>query len=159
VERNMRLGLSFLVVFVIALSTTISGEESSPEKIKDQEAIQGEWMVTEFTVDGNPVPKDSRQGMLLVFKDDKMSFANPNRKDDRKFEFKLDPSKKPRTIDYKSLDGAFKEKTNFGIYEFVGDELKPCMHNADATDYPKDFIPSKNDRLAIIVSRRAEKAK
>jgi uncharacterized protein (TIGR03067 family) len=41
--------------------------------------------------------------------------------------FKLDPAKKPRTIDLAVNEGVFKGKTIYAIYTFEGDTLKICQ--------------------------------
>ena len=44
-----------------------------------------------------------------------------------KAKFTIDPTKKPKTIDYKMTEGPTKGKTHLGIYELDGDTVKFCF--------------------------------
>ena len=62
------------------------------------------------------------------------------------FEFAADPATKH--IDYKNTAGAQKGKTQLGIYDWEGGQLKICMA-APGQDRPARFEPGKGLSLTI----------
>ena len=65
----------------------------------------------------------------------------------------LDPTKTPKTIDYKVIDGPTKGTTQHGIYELTGDELKSCFGAPDA-ERPTDFDSKSGDQRTSTVWKR-----
>ena len=55
-----------------------------------------------------------------------------------KAKFTIDPTKKPKTIDYAMTEGFTKGKTQLGIYELDGDTFRSC------------FAPAGKRRSALI---------
>lgn len=68
----------------------------------------------------------------------------------------IDPSKKPKTIDYQMTDGVTKGKRQLGIYEVDGDTFKSSFARPDAAR-PKDFASKPGDGHTVSVWKR-EKA-
>jgi hypothetical protein len=60
----------------------------------------------------------------------------------------VDPSKKPKTIDYDVIDGPAKGKKLLGIYELEGDTLKSCFAAPDA-ERPTDFTGKEGERRTV----------
>jgi uncharacterized protein (TIGR03067 family) len=82
-------------------------------------------------------PKGALKQWSFVFKGDRLTLTGPKPFRKREYSFKLDPSKKPKTIDLTLLDGQLNEKVWRGIYELKGDELTGCTrHPADPGDRP-----------------------
>ena len=50
----------------------------------------------------------------------------------------IDPSKKPKTIDYDMSEGFSKGKKQLGIYELSGDTFKACF-NSPGAERPKEL--------------------
>jgi uncharacterized protein (TIGR03067 family) len=69
----------------------------------------------------------------------------------------LDPSKKPKTIDYQMTDGFTKGKTQLGIYELEGDTFKACFSKpGDAR--PADFTSKPGDGRTSSIWKREKPA-
>lgn len=104
-------------------------------KDKDKQAddsLMGTWKVVSLESDGRAI--DVSKTPLHVFKDGKMRMSDS--KDT--YIYKLDPSKKPATLDfYWEKLGA--EETHQGIYELKGDELKWCYATTAGFNRPKEF--------------------
>jgi uncharacterized protein (TIGR03067 family) len=139
-----------LLVVCLFLSPNLRGEDPKD----DLQLLQGTWEVVEFTANGRPIPESERMKMKFVVTDSTMAMTARNK--DASFEIKLNPEAMPKTIDYKALEGTFKGKTNYGIYELQGDELKLCMHNKDADKPPTEFKSTEGDMLALFLLRRAK---
>ena len=139
---------SILIAFALLfVGSIVRGDEPVP----DIKQLQGTWEVVEFTANGKAIPKEACQGMSLEVADMTMHMSAPGRKS---FLIKLNNAVSPKTIDYTALEGPYKDKTNYGIYELQGDELKLCMHNKDADKPPTAFKSAEGDNLALIILRR-----
>lgn len=103
------------------------GKDSAEERKSDHDLIQGTWK----RVDGET------RFVRLVFTVEtvSMEFRDGNKNTHR---YKLDPSKKPKTIDITLLEGGEKG-TIMGIYAIEGDTLKMCLCNDLRVDRPTDF--------------------
>ena len=67
----------------------------------------------------------------------------------------IDPSKKPKTIDYEVTDGPTKGKKHWGIYELDGDTLKSCF-GAPGAERPTDYTSKPGDKRTSTVWKRAK---
>lgn len=124
---------------------------------QDLDKLKGNWMLTALEMNGEKAPKDLTDRITVSFEGDKMKVtgvggdqadANPE------FTIKLDPSKKPKALDATALNGRNKGKTDLGIYEVNGDELKLCMPNDEVKDRPKDFKSPQGANVVNMTLKR-----
>src|SRR4051812_48258615 len=80
----------------------------------DQEKLQGEWTMVSGSADGYAMPENMRSSARRTCKDD-VTTVTVGGQLILKAKFKLDPSAKPKTIDYEANDGPTKGKTHLGI--------------------------------------------
>src|SRR5580700_8386142 len=73
-----------------------------------------------------------------------------------KAKFSIDPSKKPKAIDYEMTEGPTKGKTHLGIYELDGDTVKFCFA-APGKDRPSDFAAKEGSERTLSVWKRDKK--
>ncbi len=73
-----------------------------------------------------------------------------------KANFMLDPSKKPKSIDYRVTGGANAGKTQLGIYEINGDTVKFCF-SVPGMDRPTDFTTREGDGRTSSVWKREKR--
>ena len=69
----------------------------------------------------------------------------------------LDPSKKPKTIDYQMTGGYTKGQKQLGIYEVDGDTFKSCFSKPGA-ERPTDFTTKPDDGRTVSVWKREKPA-
>jgi uncharacterized protein (TIGR03067 family) len=136
------------VLLVLAVGLLLGAEGKD-----DQKKLQGKWILTSAVINGNEVPKDQVKGEL-VFKGDKYSYTSG---DGQKGEgtFKIDPSKKPRTMDAVPADGPVKGQTVEEIYEVDGDTLKLCLV-APGGKRPTDFKAEAGSGRMLFTYKRAK---
>lgn len=106
---------------------------ATAQEKRDQEMIQGSWKAVklehEGKVNNGPFREDT-----WIFKDDELRMVSTVGKGNTYFKstFKLDPSKKPKSIEMSATDPVEKR---FGIYRIDGDKLTICHGH----DLPKEF--------------------
>jgi uncharacterized protein (TIGR03067 family) len=69
----------------------------------------------------------------------------------------IDPSKKPKAIDYSMIEGFTKGKQQLGIYEINGDEFKASFGKPGA-ERPTDFSSKPGDGRTVSVWKKAKAA-
>ena len=76
--------------------------------------------------------------------------------------YKLDPTKKPKQIDFTPLDGPPNEKgkTGHGLYSLEGDVLKLCMPKGpDADERPTELRTEEGGKAFLITLKREKPVK
>src|SRR6266496_2233675 len=145
----------FLIGLAAATISSALSEENEAVK-KDLAQLQGEWSMVSGSADGQPLSDDMRQQMKCVCKGDETTTMMAGRIF-LKAKFTLDPSKKPKTIDYQMTDGFTKGKKQLGIYEVDGDTFKSCFGKPGA-ERPTGFTSKPGDGRTVSVWKREKQA-
>ena len=140
-------------VVLLFLAVPAAGQDAK----KDVETIQGTWDLVAFVINGRDRLEDKIE-IQMTFKDDKMVliFAQDKKEERHELTFKLDPTRKPKTIDVTALEGPYKGKTVGGIYQLDGDALKMCIPNEPGKDRPKEFASKEGSDVALFTLKRAK---
>jgi uncharacterized protein (TIGR03067 family) len=138
------LGLLLLVVGFVQLS----GAERDAAIKKDKDGLQGTWSVISVTQDGKVVDVTKLVNAKVIFKGDTAT-GKLIKLGQGDTSFKIDPTVKPKTIDFTHQDGAVSP----GIYLLEGDKLKFC-NNSPKYPRPKDFECKTGSGHVLIVLRR-----
>lgn len=126
-------------------------EGKDPAK-KEMALLQGEWSMISGTADGQVLPEAYLAQSKRVCKDDETTVTiGPQLL--MKAKFTIDPSQKPKTIDYDVIDGFTKGKKHLGIYELEGDTVRFCFGGPGA-ERPADFSSKSGDRRTLSVWKR-----
>lgn len=125
------------MVLAVALVLTVSAFARDDAK-SEQDKLQGNWTIMADERDGQPVSTD--KGAKVTFTNDKFVTASGG-KTLRQGSIKLDPTKKPKTIDVTYTEGEFKGKTFHGVYTLEGDTWTIC-YNLTGDERPKE-VPTK----------------
>ena len=142
---------ALLIGFTVLAFAPVLAEENEAVK-KDLAALQGEWSMVSGSADGQPMPDDMRKQMKRVCKGDETTTTMAG-KVFIKAKITLDPSKKPKTIDYQMSEGFTKGKTQLGIYEVDGDTFKSCFGKPCA-ERPTAFTSKPGDGRTLSVWKR-----
>lgn len=121
----------------------------APQDAKDKEAIQGTWVVVSAERDGKAI--DDAKGGKVTFKDGTVTIKTKD--EEQKGTYKIDASKKPKTIDVTEGD-----KTGFlpGIYTLEGDTLKICLPRKPGNKRPTE-LTSKSGSGCMVIELKREK--
>jgi uncharacterized protein (TIGR03067 family) len=142
----------------LVVSLLLAAEDKKDEVKKDQEALQGTWRFVSSETGGKDQTEEFKDH-LLVFEGDTFAL----KKGDEvglKGTFKLDPSKKPRSIDMTITEGGRegdKGKVLHGIYEPEKDTLKWCTAEPGGTDRPKEFSTKEGINHMLVTLKKEKK--
>ena len=129
-----------------------------PEKDKkDEEKIQGTWTIVSAQSGGENKPADETKAIKFIIKGDLITIQDPKREE--KATFKLDSTKKPKTIDLIPSEKEGKGEPVLGIYELKDDDLKICFVHGGKGGRPTEFASKADTNLSLIVLKRAKKDK
>jgi uncharacterized protein (TIGR03067 family) len=139
--------------FLLSTASLVADEEAAK---KELDALQGMWKVENLTQDGNPLPAATLEQITFVIKDNKYTVSLKG-KEIESGTIKLDPDKKPRTIDFEITSGNDKGKTQVGIYELKDDTFKFSMAPPGKKERPTELTSTKDNHNVLSVLKRQKK--
>jgi uncharacterized protein (TIGR03067 family) len=143
--------IAFLTGLTALIISSACGAENEAVK-KDLAQLQGEWSMVSGFADGQPMPEQTLKQMKRVCKGDEATTTMAGRLY-IKAKISIDPSKKPKSIDYQMTDGFTKGKKQLGIYEVEGDRFRSCFSKPGA-ERPTDFTSKPGDGRTLSVWKR-----
>jgi uncharacterized protein (TIGR03067 family) len=128
--------------------------QTPEERLKrEEEKLAGTWRVTAAKANGERVPPDQVPKMKLTFKDGKFTVQHGEQKP-LEGTYKIDPSKKPKTIDITNrTTGPEEGRKQVGIYELNDNELKICACDS-SKKRPTDFDTRNKEGYSVLVLKR-----
>jgi uncharacterized protein (TIGR03067 family) len=144
-----------IVGFAIFVISSVGAAEDQAVAT-DMARLQGEWTMVSGSADGQPMPAPMLTQMKRVCKGDETT-TTMGGQIFLKAKFSVDPSKKPKTIDYQMTDGFTKGSRQLGIYEVEGDTFKSCFGKVGA-ERPTDFTTKPGDGRTLSVWKRKKQA-
>jgi uncharacterized protein (TIGR03067 family) len=145
-----------LLIGLAAVALLSAWADDNQAVKKDLAQFQGEWSMVSGTADGYPIPDEMVKQMKRICKGDEVTTTKTG-STYFKAKIVIDPSKKPKTIDYQMTEGFTKGKTQLGIYEVDGDTLKSCF-GAPGAERPTDFTSKPGDKRTFTVWERSKAA-
>jgi uncharacterized protein (TIGR03067 family) len=129
-------------------------QASSPDA-EDHKKLEGTWTFVDPS-ENQAKKKEKRPAMRIVFDGTSIAFAAEGKKPTAQGEYKVDPTKNPKTMDI-ILDQQGKKITTLAIYDLSGDTLRIChfLGPSSFKERPKEFIADKNTVIGTL--RRAKK--
>ena len=117
--------------------------------------LDGEWAMVSGEANGVPLAKTlvatgkrvAKDGETTIYMVGKMFF---------KAKYSIDPTKKPKAIDYEMTEGLTKGRTHFGIYELDGDTVKFCFAGP-GEDRPTEFTTKAKTQDTLSVWKKEKK--
>ena len=145
---------ALLIVLTALILSPARGEDAEAGK-KDLAQLQGDWLMAAGDSGGQALPDDRVKNSKRVCKGDETTVVVGGQLL-MKAKITLDPSQKPKNIDYLVTGGANAGKTQLGIYELDGDTVKFCF-SAPGKDRPTDFTTKAGDGRTSSVWKRDKK--
>jgi uncharacterized protein (TIGR03067 family) len=155
-KHSMKTSLNGLLIGLAAFAISQARAEDTDTTKKDMVQLQGEWSMVSGVADGYSVPDTMLPNSKRVCKGDEIT-ATVGGQLIMKAKITIDPSKKPKTIDYQVIDGPTKGKKHLGIYELEGYTFKSCF-GAPGAGRPTDFTSKQGDGRTSSVWKREKAA-
>jgi uncharacterized protein (TIGR03067 family) len=152
---NLRMAMTMAVALLIAsvsLQAVAGGKEDAVKN--DLKLLQGTWTIQSFESDGKARTAEQIKNIKLTIKDDRYSVEIGDKRIE--MTFKIDPTKKPKQIDFTMTDGDAKAVTH-AIYEVGADTLKICRPLEATRARPTAFATKEGSGIAMAVYKRDKK--
>jgi uncharacterized protein (TIGR03067 family) len=151
-NATMKTSQNTLLVILAGVATLSAWAEETDAIKKDMAQLQGEWTMASGSANGYAMPDSMLGQSKRICKGDDLTVIVDGRPF-MKAKITIDPTKKPKTIDYHMTDGFTKGKTQLGIYELDGDTFKSCFAGA-GDERPADFTSKAGDNRTLSVWKR-----
>lgn len=122
--KPVRFGL-LLVGFMITVATADDPKRDVIKK--DQQQIQGTWRIIELVVNGNPAKEQDARKLTVINGSDGTWSLRSDSKEISKGISKVNPSEKPKTIDFTPTVGDTKDKLHLAIYKLSNNSRSLCF--------------------------------
>jgi uncharacterized protein (TIGR03067 family) len=111
------------ILLFAGIALAASPDATKEEVKKELDRLEGTWETVEMIRDGKA--REDAKDDTVTFDGDKMTIKTKT--GEHTGTCKLDPSKKPKSIDITPNDGPEKGNVHLGIYSLEGDSLKICF--------------------------------
>ena len=141
-----------LLIALMNMGVALARAENKEAIAKDIAQLQGDWSMVSGTADGFQIPEQMLSNSKRVCKGDELT-VNVGGQLIMKAKIAIDPSMKPKTMDYDVTAGPNKGKKLLGIYELDGDTFKSCFAAPGAVR-PADFTSKPGEKRTLTVWKR-----
>jgi uncharacterized protein (TIGR03067 family) len=144
---------------LLAAAVLFVAADASEDAVKKERAkLKGTWKITSFEVNGQkPFPDDQLENVTTILDANGKIKVEANGSTIVEASTKIDPTKKPKTIDFTFTEGQLKGKTALGIYELTDDTYKYCRA-APGKPRPTEFASMAGSEATMVTYKR-EKSK
>ena len=140
------------VIAVLVLAGAVAAQDAIK---KEMAQLEGEWSMVSGEANGLSMPKETVKSGKRVAKNGE-TIITIGGQVYFKAKFSIDPTKKPKAVDYTMTEGPTKGKIHLGIYELDGDTVKFCFA-APGKDRPTEFTAKEGSQRTLSVWRRDKK--
>ena len=146
----------WIVVLALTVLLAVHGLVQQNQPKDDLDKLQGTWVTVSLVNDGKtlidektpqkePITKVAYEGTKWLIKVGDKTVVTAT--------FKIDPTKKPKEIDFFDESGVKNDKTKLGIYELDGDTYKFCLAPA-GKPRPAEFTSKPGSGRSLGVMKR-----
>jgi len=156
-------GHTVVVLAVVSLIAGVgmlamAGDADDEATKKDQKALTGTWRVISEEREGKKLSEEELKGAVATYSaDGKYSMVRGGAKPVYEGTFKIDPTKKPKTIDFtQTKESKTKGRVIPGIYEVEGDTLRVCR-TTGSKERPRAFSAEAGSGQVLLLLKREKK--
>ncbi len=145
---------------IVAVSLLAADAAPAQDAKKDLALLEGTWAMVSREFMGKKASDEEikKLNTKVVFKGNTITIWSRDAGTDEivsELTFKLDPTTKPKSLDFTMTSGPTKGQTAVAIYELEGDSLKVCYAVGEAKR-PTQFAAA-NDSEWVLLSYKREK--
>jgi uncharacterized protein (TIGR03067 family) len=148
--------LAIVALFAGARSQAEDGNANEKAVAKDLRAFKGTWRLSSKEVDGKKFGKEEIKDVIGTSDGSGKFSVRRGDKVVGEGTIKLDPTKRPKTIDVTYTEGERKGKTALGIYDIESDTFRVCVARP-GDERPAEFSAKAGSGRTLIVYKRAKK--
>ena len=146
-----------LQLTALAAVCFLVGRSFGNDEKNDLDKLQGHWVMIESTSDGKKTTKnqlkierivDGNNYTVTIYREEGELVLDGT--------IKLDPSKKPKSIDATRTEGPDKGKAMLGIYELADDRQRVCFASP-GKERPTEFSSKPGSGHVLTVWQRVKK--
>jgi len=120
---------------------------------KDRKKYEGTWRVISLEANGNKSPEGDAKKITVVNKADGTWILQVDGEKITEGTSEIDPTQKPKTIDFMATEGDQKGKIALGIYELSDDTRKLC-YAPPGKDRPSEFAAPADSGHTLVLFKR-----
>lgn len=156
--KSSIIGLSVVAVTLAAITTIAVANDAKEAAVKkDRKQLAGTWRVVDCVIDGSKLPEEDARKLTVVNSADGTWSLRDEDKEISKGTSTLDPTKKPKTIDFTKTEGEGKGDQYLGIYE-IGEKTRRLCFVPAEKERPTTFSSTSGSGRFLVIFER-EKAK
>jgi uncharacterized protein (TIGR03067 family) len=145
-----------LVIGVLAGPLPGAGPAGDKAITKDRAAYTGTWRVVSLEVDGNEVRDEYVKRVLVANRADGTGSIRLDGMEISQGTSRIDPTQRPKAIDFAPTLGAEQGPTSLGIYEIRGDTRRLCFAAA-GQERPREFATRPGSGHYLVVLKRQKR--
>lgn len=134
----------------------IAADDVNNEAVrKERRLYEGTWRVTALEAEGSSMSEDDCARFSVFNELDGKWTVKLGGEVIWRGVSRIDPSKSPKTIDFRPTEGADVGETFFGIYEISGDIRRLCYAEA-GKERPAEFSAKKGSGYLLVTFKREQ---
>jgi len=143
--------ISFLFAS-LGLLGAVEDEKQAAIK-KDRKKYEGTWRVVSLEANGNKAPEENVKKISVVNQADGTWILKVDGEKVTQGTSEIDPTQKPKTIDFMATEGDQKGQIVLGIYE-LGDDTRRLCYAQPGKDRPAEFSAPADSGHTLVVFKR-----
>jgi uncharacterized protein (TIGR03067 family) len=148
--------LAIVSMFAGTRSQAADGDPNEAAVAKDLQAFQGTWRLSAKEQDGKKFSEEEIKDVISTSDGSGKVSVRRGGKVINEGSIKLDPAKKPRTIDVTFTEGERKGQMVLGIYEIESDAFRVCIARP-GEGRPADFSAEVGSGRTLVVYKREKR--
>ncbi|MEM8667061.1 MAG: TIGR03067 domain-containing protein [Planctomycetota bacterium] len=135
---------------LVGMLLAVPGWADDDAVTKDRKRIAGAWTIAKLVVNGNETKAENLQSLMVVNQPDGKWSLMSDKKVVAKGTSTIDPSKRPKAIDFKIVGGDQDGEEFLGIYELSEERRKMCFAPT-GEDRPSKFEAPEGTGIILVV--------
>jgi uncharacterized protein (TIGR03067 family) len=132
----------------------LAATDAADDIKKELARFNGTWRFVSVEMEKTKLTEESLKHPRMKIDGDKFTVSDENVS--QSCTFKIDLSKKPKTIDVTYTNGPEKGKISLGIYELEGDTYKICV-DPEGKNRPTEFAVKPGSGYVLEILKREKK--